>query len=87
MPFTTMAVRSNGDVSPCCVDFIGGTNIGNINEKNLEEIWNSSKWHDFMKMQIQGRKYENLSCSSCSFYMNDYYIKDNVDSFPAEKIK
>ena len=39
MAFTTMAVRSNGAVSPCCVDFIGGTNLGNVDESSLQALW------------------------------------------------
>ena len=87
MPFTTMAVRSNGDVAPCCVDFIGGTNLGNVSENNLQEIWNSKKWFEFQKMQLQNRKYENYSCARCDVYRNDYYTRDNIDGFPIGKLR
>jgi radical SAM protein with 4Fe4S-binding SPASM domain len=87
MPFTTMAVRSNGDVAPCCVDFIGGTNLGNVSENNLQEIWNSEKWLEFQKMQLQNRKYENYSCARCDVYRNDYYTRDNIDGFPVDKLR
>ncbi len=87
MPFTTMAVRSNGDVSPCCVDFIGGTNLGNVDKNSLEEIWNSDKWFEFQKMQLEDRKQENYSCARCDIYLNDYYTLDNIDGFPVEKLR
>ena len=87
MVFTTMAVRSNGDVSPCCIDFIGGTNLGNINDKTLKELWNSSQWREFMKMQLENRKQENFSCSRCDFYKSSYYIKDNIDDFDSRKLR
>jgi radical SAM protein with 4Fe4S-binding SPASM domain len=87
MAFTTMAVRSNGDVAPCCVDFIGGTNLGNINNKSLKELWVSDEWYEFMKMQLENRKQENLSCARCDFYMSDAYIKDNIDGFPVKKLR
>ena len=87
MAFTTMAVRSNGDVSPCCVDFIGGTNLGNIDNANLKEIWNSSQWFEFQKLQLQNRKNENYSCARCDVYKNNYYTKDDIDGFSIEKLR
>lgn len=87
MAFTTMAVRSNGAVSPCCVDFIGGTNLGNVDEQPLREIWNSDSWFEFQKMQLQGRKNENYSCSRCDICSSDHYTRDNIDGFPPEKMR
>jgi len=87
MPFTTMAVRSNGDVSPCCVDFIGGTNLGNVASNNLQYLWSSDAWHKFMVMQLEGRKHENASCARCDFYMSSHYTKDNIDGLDVQKLK
>jgi MoaA/NifB/PqqE/SkfB family radical SAM enzyme len=56
LPFFTLAVRSNGDVSPCCIDWIGGTNIGNVYEETLEDIWYGDKMFEFRKMQLEDRK-------------------------------
>lgn len=87
MPFTTLAVRSDGSVSPCCIDWVGETNIGNIHEESLQEIWEGDRMFEFRKMQLENRKYENKSCSNCEFYKNDYYIRDNIDGFPVEKLR
>ena len=87
MPFTTMTIRSNGDVSPCCVDFIGGTNLGNMDESSLEAIWRSDAWYEFQKMQLEGRKNENDSCARCDIYRSDHYTRDNIDGFPVERLR
>lgn len=87
MAFTTMAVRSSGDVSPCCVDFIGGTNLGNVDERSLQEIWNSDPWYGFQKMQLENRNHENYSCARCEIYRSDHYTRDNIDGFPVEKLR
>ena len=87
MPFTTMAIRSDGAVSPCCVDYIGGTNLGNVDESDLQEIWRSDAWIEFQRMQLQNRKNENYSCARCEIFNCDYYIKDNIDGFPVEKLR
>ena len=87
MAFTTMAVRSNGNVAPCCVDFIGGTNLGNVDERSLPEIWNSAPWYEFQKMQLENRKHENYSCTRCDIYLSDHYTRDNIDGFPVAKLR
>lgn len=84
--FTTLAVRSNGDVSPCCVDFIGSTNFGHIDSDNIKNIWNSKSRYDFLKMQLKGQLHENLSCKNCSFFKNDFYIKDDIDGLPISRL-
>jgi radical SAM protein with 4Fe4S-binding SPASM domain len=87
MAFTTMAVRSNGAVSPCCVDFIGGTNLGNVNQLSLQELWNSDGWFEFQKMQLQDRKHENTSCARCDVWRSDHYTRDNIDGFPVDRLR
>jgi radical SAM protein with 4Fe4S-binding SPASM domain len=87
MAFTTMAVRSNGDVSPCCIDFIGGTNLGNIEESSLKDLWSSEIWQRFMVMQLEGRMRENKSCANCDFYLSSHYTKDDIDDFDARKLQ
>ncbi len=82
MAFTTMAIRANGDVSPCCIDFIGGTNIGNMDDMNLRSLWESKEWYEFQKLQLENRKSENFSCARCDIYLSDHYIRDNIDGFP-----
>ncbi len=87
MAFTTMAVRSNGDVSPCCVDFIGGTNLGNINDSSLKDLWHSEAWQRFLTMQLENRMKDNKSCANCDFYLSSHYTKDNIDGFDIDKLR
>lgn len=87
MPFTTLAIRSDGAVSPCCVDWVGGTNLGNITEENIKDIWNGEKMYQFRKMQLENRRHENESCRKCELVQNDYYTRDNIDGFPVENLR
>jgi radical SAM protein with 4Fe4S-binding SPASM domain len=87
MAFTTMAVRSNGDVSPCCVDFIGGTDLGNVAADTLPELWVSERWRGFQRMQLEGRKRENASCARCEVAQNDHYTLDDIDGVPVEQLE
>ena len=86
MPFTTMAVRINGDVSPCCVDFIGGTILGNVDQTSLRDLWHSKAWFNFQKMHLENRMRENPSCARCEIYLSNHYTKDTVDGFPVERL-
>lgn len=87
MPFTTLAIRSDGAVSPCCVDWVGGTNLGNILNENIQDIWNGERMYQFRKMQLENRRCENPSCRNCELVQNDYYTRDNIDGFPVEKLR
>ena len=85
--FYTFAVRSNGDAAPCCVDWSGGTNIGNILESSLKDIWQSERMKNFWKMQLAGENSNNPSCRNCDIYKSSYYAKDNVDGVPVERLE
>lgn len=87
MAFTTMAVRSNGDVSPCCVDFIGGTNLGSMEETDLGDLWRSDTWFAFQKMQLEGRRRQNYSCARCDVVTSSHYTLDDIDGFPVERLR
>ena len=80
MPFTTLAIRSNGSVSPCCVDYIGGTNIGNIDEEDLQEIWDGYQMKKFRMMHLSGKRRENIACANCNLQKSQHYTLDDIDS-------
>lgn len=86
MPFTTMAIRSNGAVSPCCVDYAGGTNIGHVDTESLQTIWESKAWCDFQEMHLKGEQHSNGSCAVCDVYKDDHYTRDTIDGFPVENL-
>ena len=87
LPFFTLAVRSTGDVSPCCIDWVGETKIGNVEEQTLAEIRRGDRMFEFRKMHLQDRKDENASCRNCELFRSDYYTRDNVDGFPVERLR
>jgi radical SAM protein with 4Fe4S-binding SPASM domain len=84
--FYTLSVRNNGDVAPCCVDYAGGTNIGNITKTPLKDLWQGEALRKFWSMQLLGKNYMNPSCGNCELYKSSYYTKDNVDGVPVERL-
>nr|WP_297274194.1 radical SAM/SPASM domain-containing protein [uncultured Agathobaculum sp.] len=87
MPFTTLAVRADGMVSPCCVDWKGATNLESIHQHTLQEIWNGTAMYSFQKMQLEGRNQENSSCKNCEFYKSSYYMLDDIDGLPVDQLR
>ena len=87
MPFTTLAVRSDGSVSPCCNDWYGGTNIGNAAKQSIEEIWYGRALYDFHVMQLEKRNHENVSCRGCSVYKSSYYTRDDIEDVPVSQLR
>lgn len=87
MPFTTLAIRADGMVSPCCIDWMGGTNLASLEEMSLREVWEGFSMYAFRKMQLEGRNQENPSCKNCEFYKSGYYMLDDIDGFPVEKLR
>ncbi len=59
----------DGTVFPCCVDTNSKHKLGNIKEKSLREIWNSSHISNMRKKHIEGRMKEIDICKTCDMPM------------------
>ncbi|HOK41428.1 MAG TPA: radical SAM protein [bacterium] len=64
--WTTMMIRYDGSISPCCVDITGDITMGNANQNSITEIWNNNKYLDFrnkmFKLEMDGLP---KKCSTC----------------------
>ena len=55
----------NGDVLPCCFDKDANYIMGNIKNKKLEDVWNSSEYKVFRKKIFFKRKDIEM-CKNCT---------------------
>ena len=63
-----MTVCANGDVSVCCIDTECVLNVGNVNKKNLREIWHGDKINKMRELHKQ-RKFKSMPlCGNCSAF-------------------
>lgn len=62
-PFREISIRWDGNVSLCCNDFRGVYKIGNVNEKNIIELWESEKFESARKMLY----HKNRNFSPCKY--------------------
>lgn len=66
MPFTDFTIYPDGTVGLCCSDALEKTNLGNVNEKRIIEIWNSAEYRKLREMiGVNRDKYS--FCKGCDF--------------------
>jgi radical SAM protein with 4Fe4S-binding SPASM domain len=80
-PMYRMMINWNGTVQPCCADWSWNNIMGDINKNTLKEIWNSKVFTDFRKLHLEGKRFGNKACGTCSQIMSQI---DNIDSYRDE---
>ena len=64
-----MVVLTNGQVVPCCRDYLYEFNLGNVNEAPLEAIWNGKEYQRMRELHAAGQ-WDRLSlCGRCETWM------------------
>lgn len=64
--YYSAGILSNGVVVPCCYDFNGDINLGNIKEKSFMEIWNGEKMEELRGiLSSEKRTAKHPICGPC----------------------
>lgn len=66
--FDKLTVQWDGSVRVCCNDYDGITNLGNILEKPLAEIWRAKTIEDY-RASLAGNNYSGPLCANCWNYI------------------
>lgn len=86
-PWYSIFFNYSGDAVPCCV-YEGKNFLGNINDKTLNEIWNSKEYQWFRWCHLYNRELLD-QCRDCDFnaYMNPYFghIGEPNRFFPVDR--
>lgn len=65
-PFSTMVIRSMGQVDLCCVDFTyGKMEMGNLRDSSIIEIWRNKKFYAVRKAHLEGKREQVSFCQGC----------------------
>ncbi|MFQ5645762.1 MAG: radical SAM/SPASM domain-containing protein [bacterium] len=64
--FERLNIDSDGRVILCGFDIEGITNLGNIHQKSIKEIWHDKEFRYFRDMHLQNRGHEIEMCSQCT---------------------
>jgi radical SAM protein with 4Fe4S-binding SPASM domain len=84
LPFYTMNINFNGNVSACSFDWRHKHIMGNVSENSLLEIWNGEKYRSFRIMQASKQRDKNEFCVGCEAVYN---LLDNIDNYGDEILK
>lgn len=65
-PWSSLIVRANGDVQPCCLFDIPGKEgvMGNLFEKSFNSVWNGEDYRKFRKDMKNGKRVF-MPCKNC----------------------
>ncbi len=66
IPYTDLNVFPDGIVGICCCDTKEVTNLGNVNENNIIDIFNNNKFTELRIKMLKGRN-NNEFCQYCDF--------------------
>lgn len=77
LPFYTMNINFNGNVSACSFDWRHGLIMGNANEESLKSIWNGKPYNDFRIMHLRKQRNSHPVCKGCGGVCN---LIDNIDA-------
>ena len=87
MPFTVMAIFSNGDVGTCCMDVEHKIIIGNAKYKKLKAIWTGSEASKFRRAMASYGLDSFVPCKDCLEYnMPVNYLLEKALFFLKRKI-
>lgn len=67
MPFYALMIHSNGEVSPCCVDYGHKLIVGNINKESFKGIWNGEILQNLRRNILKNDMQKNSLCSCCTY--------------------
>ncbi|MDR2641493.1 MAG: radical SAM protein [Planctomycetaceae bacterium] len=83
--FTQLAVKCDGSVSPCSVDWDNENVLGNIHCVTLYEMWNGSRLKEIRMKHLKSSRHNMVPCQRCG--LPKYSCIDNLDNFRQELIE
>lgn len=66
-PFEMMTISPEGKVSVCSEDFYHAMFVGNIQNDNLINIWQSDKWNTIRNELLNNHRHFTHECSMCDY--------------------
>jgi len=66
LPFYKMFIDWNGDVLVCSEDWGRESNVGNVLESSVKDIWLGSKLLEYRKQLSQGKRSNCSPCNKCN---------------------
>ena len=81
-----MGVFPNGVVGLCCCDAKEVTNLGDVSNQTLKEIWEGTKYGQIRKRMKDGRFTNGGICKYCDFVDTGLRIKACTEKIESNKV-
>lgn len=62
-----IGILSNGEIVPCCMDYLGRASFGNVAHSSLQSILDSKSFIAFAQSLREGAKPPSALCAQCGF--------------------
>lgn len=66
IPEKVLTITMEGNVLPCFEDYFQKNEMGNVNDRHINDIWNSSKYVEFRKNLSKGLRHKYEACKDCN---------------------
>lgn len=86
-PFYRLRITANGEVMANCCDQPHDIRYGNILKHGLVELWNGTLRTAFLKMQLEGKRFNHPVCRDCVLANDITNEADLLDPWADEIIK
>ena len=63
--WSSVVIAWDGRVVPCCYDYDAKMDMGDLKTSSLAEIWNSPRYVEFRRAELEGRN-DTALCATCS---------------------
>ena len=83
--YLTMPVHNDGTVSVCCLDSWRQTNMGNVFETSVEEVWRGERFQEVRRLHETGRWDEVPVCKDCNGWVQFLYEEEIRDGLLIRK--
>lgn len=77
--FTTLAIKCDGSVSPCSVDWENRVSLGNIHSDRLRQIWEGEPLRQLRQLHLSDGRMQHPYCASCG--LPKYSCVDDLDPY------
>ena len=85
--FYRMRIRANGDVTAACCDATNDVKYGNVYQDSLYNIWNGNVHKSFLRLLLEGRRFEHPMCKDCVMPNDITSEADILDPWAEEILK
>jgi len=66
-PIGTLVITLNGNVVPCCNDYMETEVVGNVRTQSLAKVWSSDRFERFRAALTNGDRTTSKLCAACDY--------------------